>query len=775
MKRATMVILALLASCGLVLAQDAPPMPQDFLTGEARLGVGQKDVDSNSSKFLEYREIPNGAVGQYFRVFGQKSGLRYDLLGGNIQQRDAFYRTRIGNNTWRLDGSYVAIPHNFGFDGKTLLQNTSPGVWRISDTLQSAFQSANQAQFALRPAGLTYAFLNNLVSPSLTAVNPVDLGLDRQRGNLVFRLTPSKPVDIRISYFHEKRTGDRAASGTSFGFGNVVELPEALQYITQDVGADAQYEGKWGVVRAGLHYNWFDNKIHSFSFDNPFRFTDATDPSAYTAPASGSIGGPNFGRMALPPDNSALRGTFGTTLRLPSRTRISADVSIGSWKQDKTPFIPYTTNTAVRIPGSTALPTDVASLPAQKLDGKADVTSLSAMLSSRPADHVSVTARFRRYDMDNKTGRISEPGYVRFDGVWEDIPRISVPYGYTTDRFDATVGYDFGILTLEGGYKHMKYDRTFRETETTSENGVVVNADLKPVDWALVRGVYEHGTRGFSGLEIERSEDASLQAAGAPANLLAVPSDTRQTSGAPLCAAGTVCNLRFDQSHRKFDRFGGQVQLSPGGKATIALGYYNTKYDYDQTTYGLNQTQYDTFSADVDYAPSDKWSVYAFYAYEKNRDDLRGRQSAATVSINAADDWTSNVKDRINSFGAGAHLTLVPEKWFLDVSGQYQKVDGNNDLGVFPGGGPFTSRVALGGVRSLPIYDDTKITTLNTTVRYRFAKSWDAGVAGYYEEYKIADSNTQNVPYYAPGSFFLSANDANYQAKWAYVFLTYRW
>ena len=505
--------LAFLASGGFVFAQDAPPLPENFLTGEVRLGAGQKDVDSNSSKFLEYRDIPNGAVGQYFRVFGQKDGLRYDLLGGNIQQRDAFYRTRIGNNTWRLDGTYVAIPHNFGFDGKTLLQNTSPGVWRISDTLQSAFQAANQAQFALRPAGVAYAFLNNLVSPSLTAVNPVDLGLDRQRGNLVFRLTPSKPVDIRISYFHEKRTGDRAASGTSFGFGNVVELPEALQYITQDVGADAQYEGKWGVVRAGLHYNWFDNKIHSFAFDNPFRFTDATDPSAYTAPASGSIGGPNYGRMALAPMTARdpapdidrarrehesfreLLASLGTTLRLPSRTRISADVSIGSWNQDKTAFIPYTTNTAVRIPGSTLLPTDTASLPAQRLDGKADVTSLSAMFSSRPADKVSVTARFRRYEMDNKTGRISLPGYVRFDGVWEDIPRISVPYGYTTDRFDATVGYDFGILTLEGGYKHTKYDRTFRETESTSENGFVFNADLKPVDWALVRGVYEHGLK----------------------------------------------------------------------------------------------------------------------------------------------------------------------------------------------------------------------------------------------------------------------------------------
>lgn len=120
-------------------------------------------------------------------------------------------------------------------------------------------------------------------------------------------------------------------------------------------------------------------------------------------------------------------------------------------------------------------------------------------------------------------------------------------------------------------------------------------------------------------------------------------------------------------------------------------------------------------------------------------------------------------------------MAPAPSRWTFDLFGQYQKVNGNNSIGVFPGGAPFTSRVALGGVQSLSAYDDTKITTLNATVRYRFAKSWDAGIAGFFEDYEIADSNTQGVPYYAPGSFFLSANDSSYQAKWGYLFLTYRW
>ncbi|HSB60283.1 MAG TPA: MtrB/PioB family outer membrane beta-barrel protein, partial [Vicinamibacteria bacterium] len=537
---------------------------------------------------------------------------------------------------------------------------------------------------------------------------------------------------------------------------------------------DVQYEGSWGVVRGGVHYNWFGEKLRTFAFDNPFRATDATDASAYLGPGSSSIAGPRYGLMSLPPDNSAFTGTVGTTLRLPSRTRVSADVSIGSRRQNETPFIPYTTNTAIRIPGSTLLPTDVASLPARQLDGKADVTSLSAMVSSRPAGRLSVTARYRRYDFDNQTGRIAFPGYVRFDGVWEDIPRISVPYGYTNNRFDATLGYGFGPLNLEGGFRHTSFARTFRETEDTRENGFVFNADFRTAGWVLVRGLYELGRRDFDGLEIELSEDASFQNPGAPANLFAVEPTTRQVSGAPLCPPGTVCNLRFDQSKRDFDRFGGQVQLSPGGDTTIAFAYSNTMYDYTESRFGLTESKYETFSADVDYAPNARWSVYAYYNREAIRDVQRGRQSAGTVSSNPADDWTSEVDDRVNSVGGGARFTLVPDKWTLDVSGQYQKVDGNNDIEAFPGGLPFNARAALGGVQDLGLYDDTRITTFSATLRYRFSRDWETGVAGWFEDYTINDSNTAGVLNYVPGSFFLVPNDGDYQAKWGYLFLTYR-
>jgi hypothetical protein len=90
-------------------------------------------------------------------------------------------------------------------------------------------------------------------------------------------LPGERNLKLGVVYMHERRSGYRAANGTSFGFGNVVETPEPLRYITQDVGFTAAYSGSWGTAHAGLHFNDFKNAFDTFQFDNPFRVTDSTD------------------------------------------------------------------------------------------------------------------------------------------------------------------------------------------------------------------------------------------------------------------------------------------------------------------------------------------------------------------------------------------------------------------------------------------------------------------------------------------------------------------
>ena len=764
-----------LALAGLLTALAAGPVlaqgtdkPDDFFSGGADLSLIQKDVDTTSSKFLEYRDIPNGLALPFFRLDGQKNGFRYDLAGQFLQQSDQRYQLRLEKDWFRLDGDYNTIPHRFGNGGKTLEQETSPGVFQISDTLQQTYQTI----IGPPKPSITYDFLNKLVTPSLNATAAdTDLMLDRERSRLGARFTPGD-LDLRVSYYRERRTGDRANAGTSFGFGNVVETPEPLGYLTQDIGADGEVKGTWGVARAGVHYNWFKNNITSTSFDNPFRATDSTDPSAYTAPASGSTGGPSYGRVSLPPDNDAVTVTGAVTFKLGQKSRAGADAALGYWSQDTTNFIPYTTNTAITSPFNA---TDPSKLPAQRLDGKIDTTSFNAYLNSRPVDNLSLNLRFRRYELDNKTARISFPGYVRFDAVWEAIPRISVPYGYTNDQFDATVGYDFGKASLEGGYRWTARDRTYRETEKTTENAGHVSLDLRPNDTFVLRASYERANRGYSGLEIGASEDASFTTPTAPTNLLAIPSNDPAYAAIyqSFGCGSAVCNLRYDQAARHSDRASAQLQASPGsGKATFGLSWNYNKDDYYETVYGLTLFKYNTISADFDYSPSGQWSLYAFYSWEQTNDDLHGRQSGATVSANPLDDWTSTVKDVVNSVGAGATLNFVPDKWSANLFLRWQKVDGNNAIAAPPGGAPANARP--GGVQSIPAYDDTKIVGVNAELRYQLRKAWAFGLGVWYEKYDVNDAQSTGIINYVPGAFFLAANDGNYRAWWGYLKMSYR-
>ncbi len=773
MKR-TAIIVALLAIAAPLLAQE-DAIPKDFQYGEFSLGLIQKDIDTNSSKYLEYRDIPNGVVAPIFSLEGAKTGFRYRLYAEDLTQNDGRYGWDLQKSWFRFSGFYSFIPHAFGNGAKSLENNTAEGVFLISNILQTANQAAILA--VPRPS-VNFAFLNNLVTPSLAAAPFLDLNYKRQRSNGLVRLSPSDNVEIKAGYFNELRKGYRGGAGTAFGFGNVVETPDQTRYTTEDVGADIEFRGSWGVARAGLHYNWFRDRIPTLAFDNPFRATNTTDASAYQSPGSASVNGPAFAVVAQPPDNNAVVGSAATSLKLGKKSRVYADFSYGSWTQDSTPFIAYSTNSAINPSLAAAIrppfdTTNPANLPARQLDGKINVTSFNAAFNTRPTDKLTFNVRYRLYDLANDTSRISQPGYVRFDAVWESIPRISVPYAYKNNRFDATLAYDLGKVTLEAGYKWTDMDRHFRETEKTKENGFIAAADIRFSDKGTFRGSYEFGSRDFEGLEIELSEEASFQVAGVPANLLAVP--TSSPTYASFGCGTAVCNLRYDQSARDFNRISALLQLTPQDKWALNFSYFYNKSDYKDTRYGLTEAKYGSFTAEADFTPSDKWNLYVFYTYENQKDFQRGRQSGATVSAIPLDDWTSAVDDKVNSVGGGANFTLVPEKWTLGLFGRWQDVNGNNDFFAPPGGVPANARTAVGGVQDIAAYDDLKVVALSGELKYQFAKKWAFALGGAFEDYNVDDANTEGLIYYFPGSFFLNGNNGDYQAKWGYVRLIYNW
>jgi hypothetical protein len=742
----------------------------DFNVGFVSFGLFQRDSDTVSSKFLEYRDVPNGAVAPLFRFQGKKGDYRYDLIGHDVTQDDQRYHGRFEGSSWKLEADFTGIPHDFGNSGKSVLEAVSETDWRLSDTLQQSFQD----QVAALPSSArTYPFLAAIVAPTLADKPPdIDIALQRNRTNIAFSLLPGgKNFDVGVTYFHERRSGSRTNHGTSFGFSNVVETAEPIRYITQDFGLNATTKGTWGTAFGALHLNDFANRFDTFTFDNPWRAVDSTDPNAYSAPGSGSINGPESGLLALPPSNKAWNLSGGTTLKFGPRTRLTADLQFGQWQQNEQAFIPFTSNTAILLPSGE--PAIDAPLPAAHLDGKIDVFALNGFFTSRVTDTVRLNARYRLYQNENNTPRIRfEEGYARFDAAWEDIPRISVPYGFDSNYLDLYGTFDAGrFLGLEVGYKWNQIERVFRESEQTSENTFRAAADLKFGAGVLLRGVYEFGSREYNEYHPVEAEEASFLDPGAPANLTTL--------------------RRYDQANRDRNRVGAQLQWTPESAIySLSAAYYLNRDKYDDTPVpciaatpadlafcpngeqaplGLQEAEYKTFSLDFDVTPNDRTTLYVFYSREDLFNFQTGRQSGSTINFNPTSDWSSSVDDKVDSIGAGANFTLVPDKWFFDLFYRYQKTDGSNDFEAGEAIRPPTNPVA-----DIAAYDDTKINFVSAQVRFQFATDWTLAMGSYFEDYEIRDTQTQEVLFYMPGSFFINANNTDYQAWVGWLNLSYR-
>jgi Putative outer membrane beta-barrel porin, MtrB/PioB len=812
MKRTRLPLVVLLAFCPPAFAQE-----EDYSFGSGSIGLLQRDSDTISSKFLEYRDIPQGAVAPLFTFDGKKGDFRYSFLGRDITQKDQLYFLNLSTGAIRIEGNWVGIPHNFGNGGKTILNPVGETDWRISDTTQAAYQAAivavppspaGQIDYDCRPRpGFTPSptcfSLLRLVTPGLEGQPAnIDLKLTRGRGNVALSFAPKDAsYDVGITYLHERRSGTRAANGTSFGFGNVIETPEPLRYITQDFGVHASFAGDWGSAKAAIHYNDFKNSFDTFTWDNWFRVTDSSDSSAYQSPSTSTRNGASFARMALVPDNNAWTESLGATVKLGARTRITADLAFGQWKQDEDPFIPWTTNTAVLTPSGE--PAATLALPGRALDGKINTTSLAGYLTSRLTDDLGLNVRYRRYDRDNETRQYEIDGYVRFDAVWEDIGRRTVPFGYTNDIFDAALYYAIGKLNLEGGWKYNRMSRTFRETSewreeadghftpvgsgATSENLFKFVADVRG-DWYMLRGLAEVGSRDLDSYDAVAAEDYGFLEPGSPANQ-------------------TVLR-RYDQAKRDVRRFGGQLEISPGsGELGAFASYVRTELEYDQapvscedvelfpgqSTFcaggvqrplGLQKDTYDTFTLEANYTPNTKTRLYAFYSWEDIDQIQTGRQSGSTLDFNPLNVWTADVVNKVNSFGAGVDFDITP-KWFLGLFARYQKVDGNNDVSLptgfstsIYGTNPALLQCTAGNAANpcaIPEFDDTKLTYVSAWVKYKVAKHWSAAVGLSFEDYEVDDSQTGNLLNYMPASFFLQANNRNYQAWVGWLNLTYSW
>ena len=719
---ATLVVLGLLPK-GVLYAQD-----EKVERGRIEIGIRQITGDRSSSKFGEYRHIPRGFFIQSFRLnLDNLANGRYFLKAQTREtlERDQSYLLSFGRYAkYRFDFRWYQIPHFFTNTARTIFLEPSRGVFTVPAPIRSALQS--------RPGDLPLV---------LEGARPLDVSLRRDLGSGAFLYTPTANWGFLVQYSLEKQTGVRPFGTTTNAFTNTIELPEPIDYRTQQVKAGAEYANRfWGIQLTYLG-SIFENKVDALVWDNPFRVSDA-------------VGAASRGRIDLYPDNTAHSVSIAGALNLTKSTRLMASVVPG-WMRQNDPFLPFTVNTAL-----SGLP----QLPATSLDGKKQTLAMNYTITSSVIPDWSLTARYRSYDYNNDTSSLVFSDYVRTDAGLTGLARRNLAYGYNRK----TLGLDASWEFLEGnflklGYEWERFDRSHRDVERSNEHTLGAALDFNPQKWLLFRTSYKRSWR-----EPQHYE----------------PNEETFPLGEGAFALGQIHELRkFDEAARNRDRGEALVQISPLETLTFSASYGTSQDQYGKSLFGLLYDINYNYSFELTYSPRPEISLFAEYTREKYRYSQRSRQrvpltATAPANDSSNNDWQSRSRDLVDTWGAGWLGSLFKNKVTFETF--YSLSAAKGSILTTALGSPSIPGFLVTTARNYPDTNN-RYHQVVSTIRFQLSERFNPKFEYRFEKYGRTDFQIDRIsPYMVPldpstsTSIFLGADVPGYKVHVIAFSLEYR-
>lgn len=690
---------------------------------EASMGAQFVSGDQRSSKFYEYRDVPNDFIFDMFRLSLQKKDTYFLFDAEKIRQDDARYTFNLGTYG-KYDLSFVneKTPHRFSFEGKTLYIETAPGDFRLADPIRIAAENAQNDTEA-----------RSFISGFLAGAHSIDLELLRNKSTLDFTYHPIVPVSLNLKVSRELRNGTRPL-GAPLGSRNIQELPEPIDYKTTNMDVHVEYTKNWGTIRAGSNVSLFENDVQVLLWDSPFRITDMNRNSAR-------------GRSSLPPSNTAFHFYLNGFFRMLKTTRLNGSVSLGSFSQNES-LLPYTINSALTADYAGALES-----PAETANAKAHISSINLSISSKLMKNTYLSAGFRYYDFANKTRILDlEGGYGQYDYRWVDDQLTMEPLSFTRSRLYANVffnllknagfniGYDISGIERKG-HAHEETSES-KEEDKSTEGTFKASVDTHLNDWILLRLSYVKAKREWS---LEGIRDIYLP---------------------------DFKFKRFFQADRDRDGLNMLVDLSFVENFSLTLTYMLGKDRYPNSEYGLLKDDFQSYSLDLSYAFSKVLSLYAFYTYEIYDGEQASSRSGARAPRDTADDWTAALKDKVDTFGSGLNSTFLDGRLHLNVSYTYSKTAFTSDFYSPPGGRP---DVAENFDKDL---DTTILHIFATSIQWKMIDSLSLVIGYWYEQYELRDviRNYWGVDYLElGGSIYLGALEPDYKYHVGYLKLLWSW
>ena len=664
---------SLLSPSGLMAQEpaQAPAGPTADATANVAEFTGRGtlyDAGSDQARYQRYRDLRDGGTLDVFRFTKTSDSQWFNVQADHVGYRDQ--RFSVGVNDYgkvKASFEFNQIPLLFSETTQTPYTTSSilPGVFRLDDSIQAGQQNKTA----------TFASIAGLAQP-------FDVKLQRSIADFKGTYSASRYLDLTISLKSSAKTGNQPWAGT-FGFSDAVELPVPVQTRTTDLGLGIEWANRRGSARLGYDGSFFRNDISTLVWDNPLRLTDS--PTA----------GPLQGRMSLWPDSNLNAVSATGLLNLPARSRATAYISVGDWSQND-PLIPFSVNSTLP-----SIPLD-----RQTADAQARVTSMNYSFNSRPADAVSLTARYRSYDFDNRTPVFHVTNTIAYDTTVEAFTDGGTsPYSVNRKTFDAEVSLTpFKYSGLRAGYTREQISETFRSFDMTTEDTWRVSADTMGLSWMMLRAVYEHAKRVGSGFNEVALDDIGEQ----------------------------VSLRQFDFSDRTTNRVSGIVQVTPVSALSFNAMVSAGNEDYPSSMLGLQSNDNRGYSVGVDYVPRQAVSMGLNYEFERYTTLQASREANPGAQFtDPTRNWTTSGADKAGTFTASMDLLKAWPKTDIRLAYDYSHAESTYVYGLAPNS-------TIPPVVQLPtVMNQLQRGTLD--VRYHLTSHFAAGLVYWYDKYSVND------------------------------------
>ncbi len=650
------------------------------MSGSIELGAQLSDGEDEGAKFQEYQDLDSSIFGDF----------RFDYF------RDSFYFKAEADNAglddqyYQLDGGiyqnydyslfYDEIPHNISFGARSFYSGLGSDRLTIEATPSSP-----------------------------DTWRSFDYTIDTKRYGADVELFKASPYFLSINVNRQEKDGLRPLGSGSFS--GVVEMPEPIDYQTNNFILNGGYRGETMSLKLSGLYSTFDNDNTTLDWENPF------------------LGITEHNSLPMDNDFGKVGATF-TWRQLPWMSTLAMSGSYSDLSSDLSIF-----ETRTSIP---------TGLNRTEFDGDIATTRLSAAFTSRPMDRLDTRVFYKYYDRDN------DSSVIEYDEGGNDIHLFD--YSKHTAGLDGD--YSLAYQTrLSGGYTFENVERRNRpDGDSNQDNLFFAKLKNTSLDYLTAKVEYTY---------LNRDTDPDFDLVGLTVFDAAYINQFMQRFDVVSKSKHAV-------------EFAVEVFPLDALDFGLSYTYVENDYDdviLGRTEDTGHEFYLDFLWRAARFLTLNGFAGYENYEADSNH---YNHQAGAGTPPQTADPtiedgnpssflWSQDRDEDFWTVGLATNIPLMRERLLLGLSFQYQKSDGESS---FTSQGP--------ALEPINEYEDYYITTFEAKVKYAMSEALAVNLGYIFEETDYDDLQYLGYDL-APGGTYLTGaySDHDYDAQVGYVTVQY--